>query len=287
MRTGSPLAEADQRLHLDAFAARFDAPLARPAAAVADELAPDPFEAEAADAMEDASSRSPARLGRPGRAETLAPGPRPMPSSALPLPSTTSAVVPPPVAASRRRSDAAEPASRFAASPPSPGRAPAPRSSASEMPAPVPERPRPRDAVAREPDLAPAPLPPIDPSRARATPSMTTPTTTPAPRVPDAVSQALAKVATWLDQPTPPALPAPAVAEASAAREREAPSSVARREPLRASAEPTGPSRPRLEIGSIEVEVVTPQRPRRAPAPARTPGPAAGSMTPVFGWRQR
>jgi hypothetical protein len=116
---------------------------------------------------------------------------------------------------------------------------------------------------------------------------MTTPTTTPAPRVPDAISQAFASVATWLDRPVSPALPAPAVVEASPASEREVPPPIARREPLRASLEPSGPSRPRLEIGSIEVEVVTPERPRRAPAPARSPGPAAASMAPVFGWRQR
>lgn len=117
---------------------------------------------------------------------------------------------------------------------------------------------------------------------------MTPPTTiTPEPRVHDAVSQALTKVATWLDRPVSPVEPAPAVAEASPARERDVSAPVARREPLRASIEPPAPSRPRLEIGSIEVEVVTPERPRRAPAPARTPSPAAGSMAPVFGWRQR
>ena len=107
-----------------------------------------------------------------------------------------------------------------------------------------------------------------------------TPTTTLMPE-----PQALAKVATWLDRPAP-VEPAPAV-EASPAREREVSAPLSRREPLRASVEPPMPARPRLEIGSIEVEVVSPERPRRAPSPARAPAPAAGSMAPIFGWRQR
>jgi hypothetical protein len=289
MRTGSPLAEADQRLHLDAFAARLDAPLAGRATAVADELAPDPFEAEAADALEDAPLRSLARRGRARRAEALVLGQPSRSSSASPPPpaSTSHAVVPPPVAAAQRRPGTAEPALSFTASPPSPGRTPAPRAATPETPAPVPERSRPRDAVAPELDRAPAPLPRIDSSGARATPSLTTPATTPEPQARDAISQALAKVSTWLDRPVPPVEPAPVVVAASPAREHEVPASVARREPQRAFVEPVGPARPRLEIGSIEVEVVTPERPRRAPAPARTPGPSAGSLAPVFGWRQR
>lgn len=277
----SPLAEFDQRLNLDSFAARFDLPPAaeRPAPDEDGTLAtpavipraeqgrgaerPPTFHAETP-----ARARRPAPPGKSERAE--AQGRRTDESQA---------VQPPP----RGTRSAEQPSTR-------------PAETSSETSSPIPPPPA---RAARRPNALPSPAsdtePPASPLERPRPPSLKItagerpPAAEAAPQnLRDALSRALA----WVEggprgpreegrdanQPSPPAaVPSP----------RPAATPAAQLPPPTAS-----PAQPvtRLEIGRIEVEIVPPARPtpRAAPArPAPQPGGFAGARRLPFGWRQR
>ena len=273
----SPLAEFDQRLNLDSFAARFDLlPAAeRPAEGEsfpAPALAPRDDRAHGAEnpptSQTETHARRPAPPSKPARAERRGPvkdeSTPPQPSlhrvRAAERPATrpadtsaeASLPTPPPPARTARR----------------PNALPSPTNDA-EPPASPLERPRPHPLKVAA--GGPPPSPDDAPQNLR-----------------DALSRALA----WVEgppprpreegqnanQPPPPAaVPGPRPAETSAAQ---------------FAPPPAGAGQPitRLEIGRIEVEIVPPAQPapRAAPArPAPKPSGFAGARRLPFGWRQR
>lgn len=279
----SPLAQVDQRLNLDAFAARFDTPpLNAPAAPPVEEDSPELF---------------PSPAPRP---ETRAAADAP-PTSPPPRPARVAHHQPRPES---KRAESHAPADHEAARPAAPRAAtrdarPAPASTSPEAETHAPaETAAPRAATRRVNSL---PAPSSDEGHAPATGAARDasgaaaqgerPAT--AANVPDGLLDALSRAMSWVGGRES------APAGEGERRDERAPSATSA--PARRPAEsfPAPPRRPaprerqpvtHLEIGRIEVEVVAPAQPARTPPPPRAARPAHGpgrAPRQPFGWRQR
>jgi translation initiation factor IF-2 len=276
----SPIAEADQRLNLDSFAERLNAPLVpeptapmieeeEAAATPAPERQPEKRQEAARPPSSDARPASPAPRpgahGEPTRAERAGTGRRAIPPHAPKRPGTHAG---PPA----QRSAHGHP--EAPAAPLHPSDRPARRANA--LPAPAADRGR-----------APAP------ERAHAASARVTGGARPPARDEDAqpMLDALSHAMSWVEgqphrrpererveeQGTPAAIALPPSGESSAAR------------PARAAARGRAPVT-HLEIGRIEVEIVPPPKPAPQAAPHR-PAPrkngGGSALRQPFGWRQR
>jgi hypothetical protein len=293
----SPLAEADQRLNIDSFAEKFEAPLHPPAIALPEDEAP-------------ASLTSPALTGS-------APGIRSDPAGEGAPPSTSEGqsesverLVPASRTAPRRETGQTLPTGDSPAGEASERGTPASINRTTRQNQPVRDEPvtaPPREETAATADQVktarPArrvnPLPdPLgademsrvsDRSRAESLGSMRDIEAQDgsAERVFEALNRAMSWVAGSgsAGAAEKKATPAPS-------SQSRFPSTVQSVQPARAA---SGDTRPitHLEIGKIEVEVVSPVKPARAAAPPRTGSQATGhgsswrSTRQTFGWRQR
>jgi hypothetical protein len=281
----SPLAEADQRLNLDSFAARFNAPLVPGPTApmIAEEAAATTPLPERQPVIEHEAAGPPAANARP-----TPPGPRPgvhREPTKLGRAGTKRREVP--AHAPTRPGTRAAPAGQRSAhghpeTPPAPLQPPdrASRRRVNALP-----------AAAADQGRAPAP------EHARPAPASLTGGAGPAAR--EAAAQpmldALSRAMSWVEgQPDRRPDRGP---EREGVEERGTPAAVAR-PPFRESS-PAWPTRAvargrapvtQLEIGRIEVEIVPPPKPAPPAAPPRpapkTNGPGS-ALRPPFGWRQR
>jgi hypothetical protein len=282
----SPLAEADQRLNLDSFAERFNAPL------VPGPAAPMIEEAEAA------TTPLPERQPEIEHEAAGAPAASARPAARVPRPGVLSEPTKPESAGSRRRAvppqaptrpggtHAAPPGQRFA-------HGHRERPVAPLQPPDRPSRRRVNALPAPAADQGRAPAP----EHARAAPASLTAGAGPATRAAAAqpMLAALSRAMSWVEgQPDRRPDRGP---EREGVEEQGTPAAVAR-PPFRESS-PAWPAPvvgrgrapvTQLEIGRIEVEIVAPPKPAPPAAPARpapkTNGPGSALRQP-FGWRQR
>jgi hypothetical protein len=282
IRSHSPLAEADQRLNLDSFAERFNAPLVSgPTAPMLEEEA--------------ATTPPPERQPEKGHEAAHPPSANARPAPRAPRPGIQREATKPARAGSKRRAVPPQASTR-------PGTRDDPLAQRSahghpETPA-APLRPSNRPARRRANAL---PAPAADhgrapaPEHARAASASVTGGAGPAAR--EAATQpmldALSRAMSWVEgqpgrgpeqererveeQRTPAAVARPPFGESSPMR------------PARAAARGRAPVT-HLEIGRIEVEIVAPPKPAPQAAPPRpvpkTNGPGSAQRRP-FGWRQR
>lgn len=283
MASRSPLALADQRLNLSWFAAaapghrmapRERADAADDAAAPVDTAsrAPDPAPpprapTATASAMTERpaprGAADPGKLPRPSPMRAAPPRepPRPRPAQAVP----DDGAAPRPGARMVARALPGRQAGRLPADravPPAPNGSPAFPAQARPERSSLPET---RERSARPAADGPRPADP----QARKSVAQLRPAAEPADPV-AALTAALARASAWTQAPPVAAEPVPAALPAAPLRRREAP-------------------QPRLQIGRIEVEIVPPPVPQRAPRPARAPAPpmATAPAQRAFGWRQR
>lgn len=286
MPSRSPLAEADQRLNIDSFAAHFDVPVApeRPA--------PAPEENEPVASRGSDRTRHPAaeRPPSPAIASAVAPS-DPVVPAVQPTPKSENAPA-------RGRPGREAPAQ---ASPPSTMRASRPQKQAaardSEPPsfaenATVPPDRRPPEPPARRVNALPDPATAEGRSPARDRSRMEPVNAAKQERALEserAADSALNRAMRWVEGRS---------REAERGERRKASSSPGSQprlgerveaRPVRATLRDTRPIT-HLEIGKIEVEVVPPVKPAQNAAPPR-PGPKraglSGPSRPPFGWRQR
>ena len=277
----SPLAQVDQRLNLDAFAARFDTPpLNAPAAPPVEEDSPELFPS---------------------------PAPRPETRAAADASPTT-----PPPHTARVRQDTTRPESARAeshapadheAARPAPPRTstrdvrPAPASTSAEAETPAPAAPAAPRPTTRRVNSLPAPspeeahAPATGEARDSAAAAARGERPAPAADVPDGLLDALSRAMSWVGGHDS----APARGGGRSGDERA--SSAPTPRPVESLPAPPRRHAPRerqpvthLEIGRIEVEVVAPAQAARTTPPPRPAPPAHGpgrAPRQPFGWRQR
>lgn len=286
VRTRSPLAEVDQRLHIDAVADRFDVPVLGAGSAEP----PPSSELDPMPAFEDPFDRS-RMAAAPPVAPSTETGSR---QHANPSRSQTEG-----------RDDGMS-GSRDALDPPHRARPREPRPAARVEPAPTedrdplspgPFRPQPsveapRTTVGREPHPSVGTMP-LPEAESRVRPRVETlrgvapdhprsPVAEPPTPNAEPMADMLNKLSSWFARPpvdAKPAEPMPPEVVSSSQAATTRPGHRAEAMVVQAS--------PRLEIGNIEVEVLPMQQQRRPSAPARSAASGPSSSTRAFGWRQR